>query len=77
MMTEKASHLQAAGIEVLYDDREGISAGEKFAGSDLIGLPIRLVVSAKTLAETSVELKRRNEEEAQLVPFAEIISKLK
>jgi prolyl-tRNA synthetase len=61
--------LQEQGISVLYDDREGASAGEKFADSDLIGLPKRVVVSARTLAENSVELKHRNSEETKIVPI--------
>ena len=52
-------------IEVLYDDRE-ISAGEKFADADLIGLPLRLVISEKTLKEDSVEWKLRASEKMQL-----------
>lgn len=51
--------LQDSKIEVLYDDRMDASAGEKFADADLIGLPMRMVVSEKTLAEDSVELKAR------------------
>lgn len=70
------SDLQDAGIEVLYDDREGISAGEKFADSDLIGIPHRVVVSVKTLAENSVELKRRSETDSTLVTLSEIVLKL-
>jgi prolyl-tRNA synthetase len=50
-----------AGVEVLYDDREGVSAGEKFADSDLIGIPYRVVVSTKTLEQGSVEVKKRQE----------------
>ncbi len=69
--------LQAAGIEVLYDDRADTSAGEKFADSDLIGIPNRVVVSAKTLAESSVELKKRSETENTLIPIGDIVSKLK
>ncbi len=69
--------LQAAGVEVLYDDREGISAGEKFADSDLIGITHRIVVSNKTLAQSSVELKPRNSELTELVPLSEIIDKFK
>ncbi len=65
--------MMGKGGEVLYDDREGKTAGEKFAEADLIGLPIRLVLSKKTLAEESVELKKRNEKEARLVPLADII----
>ena len=53
--------LQTAGIEVLYDDRD-VTAGEKFAEADLIGIPWRIVVSPK-VGEGKVELKRRNEEE--------------
>jgi prolyl-tRNA synthetase len=47
------------GVEVLYDDREMVSAGEKFSDSDLIGIPVRYVVSEKTLKEGSVEVKDR------------------
>jgi prolyl-tRNA synthetase len=67
---------QAAGIEVLYDDRNLVSAGEKFADSDLIGIPNRIVVSAKTLAESSVELKKRAHLDASLVNIDDIVSKL-
>ena len=63
--------LIAAGIEVLYDDRD-LSAGEKFAEADLIGLPYRLVVSEKTLAKKSIEIKKRNENETKLIKLAEI-----
>ena len=45
--------------EVLFDDREDVSAGAKFADSDLIGIPTRYVVSAKTLEKNSVEVKKR------------------
>ena len=50
--------LTAKGIEVLYDDRAGISAGEKFADSDLLGIPTRIVVSKKT-ADNIFEVKDR------------------
>ena len=63
--------LQEAGIKVLYDDREK-SAGEKFADSDLIGIPNRIVVSAKTLGEKSVELKERKSGKIALVKLDEI-----
>jgi prolyl-tRNA synthetase len=63
--------LQEAGIKVLYDDREK-SAGEKFADSDLIGIPNRLVVSEKTLEKKSVELKERKSEKTSLVKISEI-----
>ena len=61
--TQKAANnlydnLQTAGVEVLYDDRE-LSAGEKFADADLIGVPYRVVVSDKTVAAGKFELKKR------------------
>lgn len=69
------SDLQQAGVEVLYDDRDGASAGEKFADSDLIGIPHRLIISGKTMAENSAELKSRATGETSFVPLSEIISK--
>ncbi len=66
--------LQKKGIEVLYDDREA-RAGEKFADSDLIGIPVRVVVSPKTLANKSVEYKKRGEAEATLLTIDELVSK--
>lgn len=49
----------AADVEVLFDDREEVSAGEKFADADLIGIPYRIVVSPKT--QHQIEIKHRNE----------------
>jgi prolyl-tRNA synthetase len=54
-----------AGIEVLFDDREE-SPGVKFADADLIGIPLRLTISDRTLKEHSVEIKRRDQSEASL-----------
>jgi prolyl-tRNA synthetase len=68
--------LEAAGIEVLYDDR-GESPGVKFNDADLIGVPFRITVSPRTLEKDSVELKRRSGKESELVPLVEIIEKLK
>ena len=58
--------LRAAHIEVLFDDRE-VQAGEKFADSDLIGIPMRVVVSDKSLASGGVELKERAGVTAEIV----------
>ena len=69
------SDLLAAGVEVLYDDRTEASAGQKFADSDLIGIPNRIVISGKTMAENSVELKNRATGDTSFVPLSEIISK--
>jgi prolyl-tRNA synthetase len=63
--------LVAAGLEILYDDREDTRAGEKFADADLIGLPLRVVISEKTLSSTSVELKERRATESRLIPLAD------
>jgi prolyl-tRNA synthetase len=60
-----------SGIEVLYDDREQ-SAGAKFADSDLIGIPVRIVVSAKTVEQESVEVKERSSAETKLVKISEL-----
>ena len=68
--------LEQAGIEVLYDDRDA-RPGEKFADADLIGIPYRIVVSERTLKENSVELKRRDSEEIEMVKIDELINKLK
>ena len=63
-------------FEVLYDDRE-LVAGQKFAEADLIGLPYRLVISAKTLAKSSVEIKKREEEKTELIKLSKITKSLK
>lgn len=62
------------GVEVLYDDRKDARAGEKFADADLIGNPIRLVISKRTGEQ--VEWKRRNETESKLMKLDEIIREL-
>jgi prolyl-tRNA synthetase len=64
------------GVEVLYDDRIDKTAGEKFADADLIGCPVRLVVSQKTLQKNSVEVKMRGEKEAKLLPLDTDIASL-
>lgn len=64
------------GIEVLYDDRVETRAGEKFADSDLIGLPQRFIISAKTLAKDSVEVKDRATGEEEIIQIKNIFSKI-
>lgn len=68
--------LNGAGIEVLWDDRE-ITAGEKFVDSDLIGIPVRLVISEKTLAENVVEFKERKNDKAEKISKEEMFGKIK
>lgn len=66
--------LQAAGVEALYDDRDDVSAGAKFADADLIGIPVRLVVSAKTGEE--IEWKERDKKEPEIVSLEKVLRRL-
>lgn len=70
--------LQAAGLEVLFDDREE-SPGVKFNDADLIGLPIRVTISARGLEQDQIELKRRDQDKSQkrLIPLAEAVASIK
>jgi len=68
--------LQAEGIEVLFDDRDE-SPGVKFNDADLIGLPIRLTVSARGLEDGNIEFKRRDQKEKYMIPKEGIIEKVK
>ena len=65
------------GLEVLYDDREGKTAGEKFADADLLGIPTRLVVSERTLEQKSVELKQRSRENSELISLDKVTDTIK
>jgi prolyl-tRNA synthetase len=68
--------LQEEGVEVLYDDRN-LRPGEKFGDADLIGLPVRLCLSKRTLAENQVEVKLRAEKESQHLSTDEAVAKVK
>lgn len=68
--------LRQAGFEVFFDDRE-LSAGVKLKDADLMGLPWRVAVGARGLAQGGVEVKRRNQAEKEIVPMAELISYLR
>ena len=70
---ELYDRLNAAGIETLYDDRVDQTAGVKFNDADLIGLPVRLVVSPRNLNNGVVEVRGRQGEEATTVPLAEVM----
>ena len=63
-----------AGIEVLFDDREGVTAGEKFADADLMGMPYRIVVSERSLAAGGYEVKKRTDALGRPVEKGTIIS---
>ncbi len=68
--------LQSEGIEVLYDDRP-LRAGEKFSDADLIGLPIRLTLSKRTVAAEQVEYKERAAARPELLSADEALARIK
>ena len=63
--------LTKAGVEVLYDDRD-TRAGGKFADSDLIGIPLRVVMSKKTLEQDAVEIKQRGIDACDMIPLLSV-----
>ena len=65
------------GIETLYDDRIEESAGVKFNDADLLGLPLRLVISPRTLKESAVEVRTRHTLNTQVVQNEEIVTKIR
>lgn len=66
--------LKNRGVEVFYDDRDGVSAGEKFSEADLIGIPVRLVVSEKTIGKSGVEVKKRGDIQTRIVQTEDLFS---
>ena len=68
--------LQKSGVEVLFDDRAEVSAGEKFADADLLGMPYRAVVSARSIKEGGIELKKRTEEKGEIISLEELLKTL-
>ena len=69
-------NLWREGIETLYDDRSDEAAGVKFNDADLLGFPVRLVVSPRTLGQESVEVKLRSEDQATQVPMEEVVARV-
>lgn len=65
--------LEAAGFEVLFDDRTGVSPGFKFKDADLLGMPLNVIVGEKHLAEGNVEIKIRSTGERSIVPVADAV----
>src|SRR3989344_3744899 len=68
--------LVAQGVEVLYDDRD-LRAGEKFADSDLIGIPTRVIAGEKTLESKMLEVKDRSSDEVKELTLEQLIKELK
>jgi prolyl-tRNA synthetase len=67
--------LTEAGFEVLWDDRN-IGAGGKFKDADLIGIPVRLVISARALEQGGLEWKERDSEESKIVSESDLVPSL-
>ena len=72
--TKLYEELLSKKIEVLYDDRTDVSAGEKFADADLIGIPYRIVVSKRSLADGGYEVKKRIEASGKIINQNELLS---
>jgi prolyl-tRNA synthetase len=68
-------HLTEKKIEVIYDDRD-VRPGEKFADADLLGIPLRVVVSEKNLANNKLEIKQRSGKNNELIDFENLLSKI-
>lgn len=66
------AQLHDTGVEVLYDDRDA-RPGDKFADADLMGIPYRVVISAKTIEQGKVELKKRTSDDAELVDASAVL----
>lgn len=75
-ITRVYNNLKENNIDVLLDDRQ-VSAGEKFADSDLIGIPWRVVISNNTISEGKIEVKRRDSENAELIDMDKFIKNIK
>lgn len=65
--------LTKAGVEVLFDDRTNVSAGEKFSDADLLGMPWRAVVSVRSMKDGGIELKKRTEEKGKIITEDELL----
>lgn len=63
--------LKKCGVEVIYDDREGVRPSEMFADADLLGVPIRVVVSPRNLKEGKLEITTRDKSVKESVDVAE------
>ena len=68
--------LEKSGVEVLWDDRSDESAGAKFADADLIGIPLRLVVSERNLKDDAIEMKGRTESDSRIVSLGTIMEEI-
>lgn len=68
--------LKKKGVEVLWDDRDDVSAGVKFTNADLIGIPVRLVISEKLAKSGKIEFKKRDKEKVENLTLGQVVKKL-
>ena len=68
--------LQGKGFDVLWDEREGLGAGEKLGDADLIGIPVRLVVSSRSIDQGGVELKYRDKKDSEVLSMEKLLEVL-
>lgn len=69
--------LQNMGMEVIYDDRDGVRPGAMFSDADLLGVPVRVVVSPRNLKESCVEIVTRDKSVKEMVPVADALTFVK
>ena len=67
VLTPLVEKLEQAGLEVLFDDREDVSPGERFADADLLGMPVRLIISDKSIEKGGIEVKERAADGSEIV----------
>ena len=72
---DMCGELNAAGIETLIDDRDD-RPGVKFKDADLIGLPVRVVISRRSMKDNSIELKLRTSDDKQMIPLGDAVSEI-
>jgi prolyl-tRNA synthetase len=66
-----------AGLEVLYDDREDVTSGEKLKDADLLGVPKRIIISSRTLQKKSLEIKERKTNKIKLMKIQDFDKSIK
>ncbi len=69
--------LSQAGVEVLYDDRQGVSPGFKFKDADLLGMPLQIIVGDRNLKQGKIELKFRKTGERKIIPSSGVVDEVK
>ena len=75
-MASHTLYLTKENLETLFDDRNE-SPGVKFNDADLIGIPLRLTLSPRTLQSQSIEVKWRREKQTQLLPLEGLTTRIK